>query len=158
MLDMINTVFEWIQSQYLIWTLIKILVTLSTRQPGGHRYRIMGTEGTAEWFSYEGYCRRLTRDRDEKEGWERVDIGTAAPDADPTAGHGGTDLKMIGGFVRAIASGEPPPIDVYRSIEYSLPGIIANESAVQGGAPVAIPNLRRRPFEKTRFWDSVNLP
>jgi NADH-quinone oxidoreductase subunit H len=26
MLDMINTVFEWIQSQYLIWTLIKILV------------------------------------------------------------------------------------------------------------------------------------
>ena len=26
MLDMITTVFEWIQSQYLIWTLIKILV------------------------------------------------------------------------------------------------------------------------------------
>ena len=26
MLEMINTVFEWIQSQYLIWTLIKILV------------------------------------------------------------------------------------------------------------------------------------
>ena len=26
MLDMLNTVFEWIQSQYLILTLIKILV------------------------------------------------------------------------------------------------------------------------------------
>ena len=31
--------------------LIKILVTLSTRQPSGHRYRLMGTEGSTEWFS-----------------------------------------------------------------------------------------------------------
>ncbi|MBN1669626.1 MAG: Gfo/Idh/MocA family oxidoreductase [Kiritimatiellae bacterium] len=142
-------------------TLVKILVTLSTRMPSGHRYRIMGTDGSAEWFSYEGFCRRLTRDQghsEEKTAWERVDIGTAAPDADPTAGHGGTDLSMLAGFIRAIAEDAPPPIDVYRAIEFSLPGIIANKSAEQGGTPMSIPNLRRRPFERTRFWDFVGLP
>jgi len=146
-------------------TLIKVLVTLSTRMPGAHRYRLMGTEGSAEWFSHEGYCRRLTRDQGrgtEKEHakatWERVDIGSAPPDGDPTAGHGGTDLTMLGGFVRAITEKVPPPIDVYRGIEFSLPGIIANKSAEQGGTPMAIPNLRHKPYEGTRFWDFVGLP
>src|SRR4029079_5824567 len=33
--------------------LIKILITLSTRRPAEHRYRLFGVEGSAEWFSYE---------------------------------------------------------------------------------------------------------
>jgi len=139
-------------------TLVKIMVTLSTRQPSAHRYRILGVDGTAEWFSHEGYCRRLTRDREEKEGWERIDIGTAAPDADSSTGHGGCDLNMLRAFVEAVANGRPSPIDVYRAIEYSLPGIIANASAEAGGAPMEVPNLRRAPFAGTHFWDVVGLP
>jgi hypothetical protein len=50
--------------------LIKIMVTLNTRRPAEHRYRIFGGRG-AEWFSYERSCRRFTRDG-EHSGWETV--------------------------------------------------------------------------------------
>ena len=138
--------------------LIKIMITLNTRQPSGHRYRILGTDGTAEWFSYEGFCRRLDRDREEKEGWERIDIGSAALDQDTSTGHGGTDLKLARHFTKAVLEGRPAPIDVYRGIEYALPGIIANRSAELGGVPLAIPDMRREPFTGSGFWDVVGLP
>jgi len=138
--------------------LLKILITLSTPQPGGHRYRIMGIAGTAEWFSYEGFCRRVLRGRDHAAGWEKVDIGAAARDDDPTTGHGGTDLKVARHFTQAVLAGKPAPIDVYRCIDFALPGIIANKSAELGGAPLPIPDLRPELFTGTRFWDYVGLP
>ena len=137
--------------------LIKIMVTLNTRRPDEHRYRLFGTEGSAEWFSYEGFCRRFDRDREERAGWERIDIGTAALD-DPSDGHGGTDMKVARYFTEALLAGEPSPIDVYRCIEFALPGIIANKSAEMGGIPLPIPELRREPFSGTTFWDTVGLP
>ena len=138
--------------------LIRILVTLNAPRPGGHRYRLFGTEGGAEWFGYEGYCRRFPRGRAEADGWQRIDIGAAAAADDPTAGHGGTDLKTARHFARAVLAGGPVPIDVYRAIEYSLPGIVANRSAEQGGAPLPIPDLRAAPQAGTSFWDAVGLP
>lgn len=138
--------------------LIKVMVTLNTRRPSEHRYRLFGTEGSAEWFSYEGFCRRLDKDREEKDGWERIDIGEAAREDDATTGHGGTDLKVARHFLDTLLREEPPPIDVYRCIEYTLPGIIANRSAEMGGAPLPVPDLRREPFTGTRFWDRVGLP
>lgn len=138
--------------------LIKIMVTLNTRRPSAHNYRLFGVEGSAEWYSHEKYCRLFAAGRDLKEGWERIDIGAAGAGDDPTAGHGGTDLKMARGFARAILNGETVPIDIYRGIEYSLPGIVAAQSAQLGGAPLPIPDLRPKPFEGTRFWDFVGLP
>ena len=137
--------------------LIRIMVTLNTRRPGEHRYRLFGTEGSAEFFDYEGFCRRFDRDREEPEGWERIDIGTAALD-DLSDGHGGTDIKVARYFTEAILADKPAPIDVYRGIEFALPGIIANRSAEMGGAQLAVPDLRREPFATTTFWDTVGLP
>ncbi len=137
--------------------LIQIMVTLNTRRPSEHRYRLFGTEGSAEWFSYEGFCRRFGRGREEKEGWERIDIGTAALD-DLTDGHGGSDIKVAQYFTEALLADKPSPIDVYRGIEIALPGIIANKSAELGGAQLAIPDLRREPFTGTTFWETVSLP
>ena len=139
-------------------TLIRILVTLNTRRPGEHRYRIFGTEGGAEFFGHEGRCRRFDRDRNEKDGWEVLPIGGSAPTDDPSTGHGGTDGKIGRYFINAVLKNEPPPIDVYRGIEYFLPGIVANRSAELGGMPIAIPDLRHEPFGTTRFWDAVGIP
>ena len=139
-------------------TLIKILITLNTRRPSEHRYRLFGTEGSAEWFSYEGFCRRFDRDRQESEGWERVPIGAAARGTDASTGHGGTDFQLARHFTRALLEGRPAPIDVYRAIEFCLPGIIANRSAEMGGVPLPIPDLRRVPYSGTRFWEAVSLP
>jgi predicted dehydrogenase len=138
--------------------LIKILITLSTRRPAEHRYRLFGVEGSAEWFSYEHFCRRFSRGAEAREGWEVVPIGLAARDEDNSTGHGGADLKLARHFTRALLAGQPVPIDVYRGIEYILPGIIAHHSSELGGAPLPIPDLRRQPFTTTRFWDTVPLP
>lgn len=138
--------------------LIKIMVTLSTRRPEEHRYRLFGTDGSAEWFGYEQFARRLTRSQETRGGWERIPIGYAARDDDTTTGHGGADSKIAKAFIEAIRQSKPSPIDVYRCIEYCLPGILAAKSADLGGAPVEIPDLRRGPYTPTAFWDVVGLP
>jgi len=138
--------------------LIRVLVTLNSRRPGAHNYRLFGTRGSVEWYSHEGFCRRLDREREESEGWERVDIGTARSDADVASGHGGTDIWTAISFTRALLAGRRVPIDVYRMADYTLPGILANRSAEQGGAPIHVPDIRRQPFEHTEFWDHVGLP
>jgi len=138
--------------------LIRILVTLNTRRPGAHNYRLFGTEGSVEWYSHEGFCRRLDKDREEKEGWERVDISTARTDVAAGSGHGGTDIWSALTFSRALLAGERVPIDVYRMADYTLPGILANRSAEQGGGAIAVPDIRRRPFDHTSFWDHVGIP
>ncbi len=138
--------------------LIKIMVTLNTARPSEHRYRIFGVEGGAEWFSYEKHARRFSRGADHRSGWEVLPVGLGAHGDDTSAGHGGADLKLARHFTQSILAGKPSPIDVYRAIEYCLPGILANKSAELGGAPVPIPDFRLTPFEHTIFWDSLGLP
>ncbi|MBS12551.1 MAG: hypothetical protein CME19_13215 [Gemmatimonadetes bacterium] len=138
--------------------LIKIMVTLNTRRPEEHRYRLFGVDGSAEWFGYEQFARRLTRSQETRDGWERIPIGYAARDDDTTTGHGGADSKVAKAFVDAIREGRPSPIDVYRCIEYCLPGILANKSAELGGVPIEIPDLRRTPYTTTDFWNVFGLP
>ncbi|MGH2353607.1 MAG: Gfo/Idh/MocA family protein [Chloroflexota bacterium] len=139
-------------------TLIKIMVTLNTHRPTEHRYRLFGVAGGAEWFSYEQSARRFSRGAEERSGWETVPIGLAVRGDDTSAGHGGADLKLARHFAQTILDGNAAPIDVYRAIEYALPGILANRSAELGGAPVPIPDLRRQPFVHSTFWDTVPLP
>lgn len=139
-------------------SLLRILVTLNTYMPSEHRYRLLGTDGGTEHFRYEGFTRRFDRSRDHKEGWERLEISNLAPGASGGEGHGGKDLYLAKVFTRCILEGKPSPIDVYRMIDYSLPGIIANKSAEAGGTKLSIPNLRHGAFTGTRFWDTVPLP
>ncbi|MBI2301662.1 MAG: Gfo/Idh/MocA family oxidoreductase [Armatimonadetes bacterium] len=138
--------------------LIKIMVALSPHLPSEHRYRLLGTGGSAEWFFYEDHGRLFDAKRTEAEGWQRLKIGLAAATDDTSTGHGGVDLKVAKTFADALLAGRPSPIDVYRMIEYSLPGMVAAKSAEQGGAPLPVPDLRRDGRAGTRFWDYVGLP
>jgi predicted dehydrogenase len=137
---------------------LRVMVTLNTRRPSEHRYRLFGTLGAAEWSLYEGFARLFDRDREEAQGWEVKNIGVAARDQDTSTGHGGADLKMARHFVLALLEGKPAPIDVFRMIDYTLPGIIANRSAEMGGMPLTMPELRTQPYAGTTFWDYVGLP
>lgn len=139
--------------------LIRILTNLNTPRPSEHRYRLFGTYGSAEWFAYEEKVRMVNRDLSaEKKGWRRFDLGVAAPGHDTEAGHGGCDIGPVRTFTNAVLYGKPNPIDIYRAIEYSLPGIVAAKSAELGGQPLQIPDLRPKPFTGTVFWDAVGLP
>ena len=138
-------------------TLIKIMVTLNTIRPSEHRYRLFGTEGSAEMFTYEECTRYFDSGCSHSEGWRVLPVSRSAVD-DATGGHGGTDLKVAGQFTDNLLSNRPASIDVYRAIEYALPGIIAARSSDLGGAHIAIPDLRRTPFSGTDFWDTLQIP
>ena len=102
-------------------------------------YKLAGTRGSVQmlftdgntgvWFS-EVAQPRMSGWQALPEGWDR------RPD--------GADhlLVMMREFVESIRRDTAPPIDVYRSMEFVLPGILAHESAMKGGQKLAVPDLR----------------
>ena len=49
---------------------------------------------------------------------------------------------MMHDFARALLDGKPSPIDVYRALDFAVPGIMALQSRAIGGAPVPVPDFR----------------
>jgi predicted dehydrogenase len=58
------------------------------------------------------------------------------------SGHGGSHPHLVHEFVSAIHTGRPTFPDVYQSTNWTMVGILAHESALRGGAPLAVPDLR----------------
>jgi len=57
------------------------------------------------------------------------------------SGHAGSHQFLVDDFVRACIDGTPPPNNAWMAARYTLPGLVAHESAVQGGALLAVPDL-----------------
>ena len=77
-----------------------------------------------------------------KEGSQEILCPTVDPDAPEEAkkgGHGTSEYYMIRDFVDAIDSNTQPRIDVTRAVDFTIPGILAHESAMQGGAWLDVP-------------------
>src|SRR5205807_1028494 len=53
-------------------------------------------------------------------------------------GHGNSHTFLTHEFVRAIVEDRRPAVDVYEAIAYTLPGIVAHESALRGGESLKI--------------------
>ena len=66
----------------------------------------------------------------------------AAPEAARSGGHGTSEYWLLQDFVAAVRGERECPIDVYRGLDYTLPGICAFESAAGLGAPIAVPDPR----------------
>ncbi|GAB2537812.1 Gfo/Idh/MocA family protein [Gracilibacillus alcaliphilus] len=65
------------------------------------------------------------------------------PEAAKTSHHWGADYFMVKDFVRCIREGRPVPIDIYRSLEFTLPGIMSQASIAHGGVPVTVPDVHK---------------
>ena len=114
-----------------------------------HWYHIMGTEGVLEngrpgwgegpaWYmDNEMIIRKDGSLERTNYGWARED----APFGDPNYGHGGLEAFSFQTFHDAILGG-PNELNVYATLEAMLPGIIAAESAEQGGIQLAVPDVR----------------
>lgn len=76
-------------------------------------------------------------------GSAKVHDRTRLPDSYEGApnGHEGSHHYLADDFVRAAVTGEQPPIDARRSALFSAPGIVALESAKQGGVRLPIPDF-----------------
>ncbi|WP_129664014.1 Gfo/Idh/MocA family protein [Phytoactinopolyspora endophytica] len=56
-------------------------------------------------------------------------------------GHAGSHHFLVDDFAKAVNAGSLPPNNVWESARNCIPGIIAHESALQGGVQLTIPDL-----------------
>lgn len=124
---------------------IRILITFDCYADADHNYRIMGTRGsietdpTATIEEAHSFARLSDVPGTIK---NKLEIPVALKfEGEEDSGHGGADKKMMMAFIDCIINDTKPPIDVDMGIRISLPGIIAHESSVQGGAVMEIPQI-----------------
>jgi predicted dehydrogenase len=60
-------------------------------------------------------------------------------------GHGNSHAFLTHEFVRAIIEERHPAVDIWEAIAYTLPGIVAHQSALRGGEPMKIRDYGRAP-------------
>ena len=58
------------------------------------------------------------------------------------AGHGGGDYFVVRDFAQSILNDTTPPIDVYRALDFTVPGLVSEESIARGGVPLPVPDFR----------------
>jgi len=118
---------------------IRLTNGFSLAHPMTLYYSLAGTKGAAKmqrtnastfvWYSEAA--------PPEMVGWQ------PAPEAWYSRPDGENHLDvMVREFVEGLVNDTPLPIDVYRSLDFVLPGITAHQSAMQGGVKLEVPNLR----------------
>ena len=60
-------------------------------------------------------------------------------------GHGNSHTFLTHEFVSAILEDRPPAVNIWEAIAFTLPGIVAHESALRGGEPMKIKDYGRSP-------------
>lgn len=124
--------------------LIKITRSqVAPRYPHMVYYSLYGTQGYVEngrdgsntdgylWIEGETPNDEKGQRRAEKVHWSVVDPD--APEEAKSGGHGTSEYYMIRDFLNALDAKARPPIDVIRSMDFTIPGIIAHESAMSDG-------------------------
>jgi hypothetical protein len=56
-------------------------------------------------------------------------------------GHEGSHHFLADDFVRGVVTKTHPPVSVWKAARFTLPGVVAYESAQQGGARLAVPDF-----------------
>lgn len=114
----------------------------------GNWYRIHGTRGQMENMRtgdpHRVRLRHEPYDLLEGEEAEKIYLPEfpVNPELAQKAGHGGGDFFTNYHFAEAIRSGEQPFLNVYRALDMTIVGIQAYRSALAGGAPFEVPDMR----------------
>lgn len=58
------------------------------------------------------------------------------------AGHWGGDYWEVAEFVEAIVNGTPPPIGIHQAMDFTLPGLVSQESIQRGSIWLEVPDSR----------------
>jgi len=62
-------------------------------------------------------------------------------------GHWGSHQFLVDDFVKACVSGKQPPVNAWQAARFTVPGIVAHDSAMQAGAVVEVPDFGDAPGE-----------
>lgn len=130
---------------------IKLLRSqVARREPGMHFFELYGTKGSIEnsrdggWRDEKGKL-YIEGEMDRKSGWQEIDCPHSDPDAPPEAhqgGHGTCEYYLVRDFIDALLTGQRPPIDVIRAMDFTIPGLCAQMSIEQGGVWVDVPQYK----------------
>ena len=120
---------------------IRILICFGAYVKNGHRFRIIGTKGSIETGVDQTTHSFATFDDIPGSKERHIDIPINDVSFGIAGGHGGADKKMVLDFVNCILEDKQPVLDVDAGIKMSLPGIIAHDSAAQGGIALEIPKI-----------------
>lgn len=141
--------------------LVKIRVDMISNRPHAMvYYSLQGTKGCYEaprgfgddhkiWLADRSKSREEWMSLWELEEEFMPEMWRNPPEEALRAGHGGGDYFEVREFVDAILGGQQPPVDVYRAMDFTVPGLISEQSIAQGGAVLAVPDLRERPWPVT---------
>jgi len=133
--------------------LIKIrLDMLSNRPHNTTYYSLQGTKGCYEAPRGFGDNHKvwLADYSDNPNEWRSLwdfeeefmpDIWRNPPQEALNAGHGGGDYFEAREFVDSILNDTKPPIDIYDALNFTLPGLLSEESIAKGGIPLPLPKL-----------------
>ena len=78
-------------------------------------------------------------------GAQEIDCPLVDPNAPTEAllgGHGTSEYFLVQDFIDAIDTNTKPPIDAVRAVEFTAPGIVAHEAAMQGEVWLDVPQFR----------------
>jgi predicted dehydrogenase len=76
-------------------------------------------------------------ERYEQPAWWATDL--LPPPLRHDSGHEGSHTFLTHEFIDALTHDRRPTVDIYEALAYTVPGIVAHESALQGGALLKIP-------------------
>ena len=80
-----------------------------------------------------------------QDGAQEIACPLVDPNAPPEARHGGhgtSEYFMVQDFIAAIDNNVKAPIDAVRAVEFTAPGIVAHDAAMQGGVWLDVPQFR----------------
>ncbi len=133
--------------------LIKVRLDMISNRPHcATYYSLQGTKGCYEaprgfgdkhkvWVDgIHPYCE--WHDLWEFEDKYLPDIWKKPPEEAVKAGHGGGDYFVVREFIDSILTNTKPPVDIFDALDYSVPGLLSEESINRGGMPVPVPNYR----------------
>ncbi len=133
--------------------LIQIRVDMLSNRPHHMtHYALQGTTGAYEsGDGFQGVPKVWLQSRNPTPTWEPLDdlaeeflpdFWKNPPSAAEKAGHGGGDYWEVEDFVRAISEGGPPPIGIDVAMDFTLPGLVSQQSLAAGSSWVAVPDSR----------------
>lgn len=67
--------------------------------------------------------------------------------------HNGTHHFLIDDFCRAVETGKLSPTNIWQAARYNIPGLVAHQSALQGGVTMDVPDLGDPPTDWEVLWD-----
>ncbi len=70
----------------------------------------------------------------------------------PDGGHNGSHAFLVDDFVRGVMTGKLPPNNAWDAALCMVPGVIAHDSAMQGGKVLPVPDLGRAPED----WERID--